>query len=125
MAKCSACVPHLTFRLSNVHVDELWALHTEKVNAAFCGHGLCNQGLPCAYTSTAQPFHTSISNCTAACLGHVTKSDQTDCQTGRQERAYMYVYTDRRTDRQIDLTDKNRQTVQADMQADRPTQTEC
>ena len=78
MAGCFAYVPHLTFRLSNVHVDELWALHTQKVDAAFCGHGLCNQGLPCAYKSTAQPFHTNMDTCTAAALSRVTKSDQTD-----------------------------------------------
>ena len=55
MPEWSACVQHLTLRLSNVHIDELWALHTEEVDAAFCSHGLCNQGLPCAYKSTAQP----------------------------------------------------------------------
>jgi hypothetical protein len=37
--------PHVGFGLTNVHVEQLWALDAEEVEAVLGGDGLCEQGL--------------------------------------------------------------------------------
>ena len=64
----------------------------------------------------------ALYTCAAAAHGHMTKSDQTDCQTGKQADRRMHVHTDRQTDIQAD---RHIQTDRADMQADRPTRNDA
>ncbi len=41
---------HLSFRLANVHVDELGAFHAEEIDIALGCNSFGHQGLPCSYS---------------------------------------------------------------------------
>ena len=53
--------PDVGFRLTNVHVEQLWALDTEEVERKLCSNGLCEEGFASSWGSvkkdTAALFH--------------------------------------------------------------------
>lgn len=78
---------HLSFRLTDVHVDELRTFHTEEVNIAFCCHCFCHQRFPSTWlqethracqVQACRPYiHCNVQS--KACLNNV-RSQSGDCK---------------------------------------------
>ena len=79
-------VKHLPLRLADVHVDELWPFHAQKVDGTFRGHCLCHKGF--ARACTVPPIWTVSVECCRLC----SRSQATHVASRRGALLIMSAY---------------------------------
>ncbi len=88
MTECG-CFSYLSFRLSNVHVDQLRALHTQEVDAALCGNCFGHQRFAstCTQQSERRQF---LSLQQQVCHNDIKRLQQNDAAASvQQEMMHM------------------------------------